>query len=186
MPQPLLTAYQRHKLRWKNCTRCSLCETRQNVVLLRGTIPAEVLFIGESPGNSEDVLGKPFVGPAGKLLDHIIEKALKGEHTYCLTNLVACIPLEVEGGKKVAEPTRESILACAPRLVELVKIVKPRYIIGVGSLAKKWIGAIIGESDWLFDSITHPSAILRANVAQQGLAIETCIVTIESLLETPF
>jgi uracil-DNA glycosylase len=62
------------------------------VVLARGRIPAPILLCGEAPGVSEDVLGSPFIGPAGKLLDHILARAIDGQFDYCLTNLVGCIP----------------------------------------------------------------------------------------------
>jgi uracil-DNA glycosylase len=65
------------------------------VVLCRGRLPCDVLFVGEAPGVSEDVLGRPFVGPAGKLLDTIVERALDGQYDCAMTNLVACIPKPV-------------------------------------------------------------------------------------------
>jgi DNA polymerase len=140
--------------------------------LCRGSIPAPILFAGEAPGLSEDVLGKPFVGPAGHLLDQILDRAIDGQHNFCLTNLVACIPLG-DDGAKTEEPPKESILACAPRLEELIKLCKPKIIIGVGDLAKKYLG------DRLTCSIVHPAWILRLDPAQQGLACQRSVVTIE-------
>ena len=55
----------------KSCTRCGLCETRHNVVFGVGNVNADVMFVGEGPGEQEDLRGEPFVGPAGKLLDDI-------------------------------------------------------------------------------------------------------------------
>ena len=92
------TRYQLHIQRWHNCTACDLCETRQKVVLGRGCVPADVCWIGEAPGKSEDSLGAPFVGKAGHRLDEIVRHAvarfrlcpscrgllrLQGEEKYC-------------------------------------------------------------------------------------------------------
>jgi uracil-DNA glycosylase len=72
------TLWSAHVDDWKDCTRCPLHTVRSNVVLARGSIPCDILFVGEAPGRSEDALGKPFVGPAGILLDEMIEDALSG------------------------------------------------------------------------------------------------------------
>lgn len=69
--------------RWKGCTLCSLHEGRANVVLCRGVLPCDVLVVGEAPGHSENVLGEPFVGPAGRVLDHILKESV-GVRRACL------------------------------------------------------------------------------------------------------
>jgi uracil-DNA glycosylase len=171
-PLPLLSSYGRHKARWINCTRCSLCEKRNKVCLARGTIPCDVLFLGEAPGVSEDVLGSPFVGPAGHLLDRIIEESIPDEVDYALTNLVACIPKD-EDNDKVGEPPEEAINACAPRLKEFVRICRPNRVILVGTLAHKHF-----KEDVPTVKILHPAAILRLDVSQRGLAIQRSIVAI--------
>ena len=74
----LMSPLQAHKRRWENCRACPLHEGRKKVVLVRGKIPCDALFIGEGPGGNEDSLGSPFVGPAGKLLDRIVEDAMSG------------------------------------------------------------------------------------------------------------
>lgn len=182
--------WQRHKERWSDCRECPLCERRTNVVLTRGSLPCDVLFVGEAPGQSEDVLGKPFVGPAGKLLDEIIAKSMFGpgyvktgrELTYAMTNLVACIPLG-EDGAKTAEPPEESIKACAGRLREIVDIADPKLIVCVGLLSTKWVPKLCRpgkdvESWAPIVSIVHPAAILRADVSQRGLMIQRTVVTL--------
>jgi len=183
-----MTPYQKHRKRWNDCDKCSLCGQRSRVVLARGKVPAPVLFCGEAPGASEDILGRPFVGPAGKLLDRIIAMGLDGQHDYCLTNLVACIPRE-EGGEK-GEPSKSAIEACTDRLVEMVELCRPRVVICVGALAAKWCGSP-KRVGILFSrkkkpelvSIVHPAAILRMGVAQQGLAIQRCVVALEDAVE---
>lgn len=193
-----MTPYQKHRKRWNKCTKCELCEQRSKVVLTRGKIHptkgSDVVFIGEAPGASEDVIGQPFVGPAGKLLDHVIMKALlldeyknrPREVRYCLTNLVACFPKEAkESGNN--EPSKECIEACAPRLKEFVRLCKPKLIVYVGKLSAKYGPAIVGIPSAFARfslllggtvEIVHPAAILRMDKAQQSLAVHRCILTI--------
>jgi uracil-DNA glycosylase len=97
-----VTPFQLHVNRWGDCQQCELHRVRHKVVLARGRVPCDVLFIGEAPGASEDVLGLPFVGPAGHMLDYIIERSI-GEHNelrkekglpglrVAMTNLVCCM-----------------------------------------------------------------------------------------------
>lgn len=182
----MASLFQQHVERWKDCRECNLCERRKHVVLLRGQIPADVLFIGEAPGQSEDVLGLPFIGPAGKLLDDIIADAvsrseLQAAPRMAWTNLVACIP-KGDDDRKTEEPPEESIKACESRLIEIVQICRPRIIVNVGKLSKYYVcgQAMFGDCSWLdgkfmrFCEITHPAAILRADVTQQGLMIQRC------------
>lgn len=179
-----MVTFKQHRERWKSCTECTLCERRKKVVLARGTVPCDVLFIEEAPGQSEDVLGVPFVGPAGQLLDGIIEQSDLPQSglTWAFTNLVACIPKD-ETNTKTAEPAKEHMDACFKRLKEFVRLCKPRVIINVGKLSKQYIygEAMFSKSggdkvEWLredqfirFGEITHPAAILRADITQRGL-----------------
>lgn len=186
--------FQRHQLKWKNCTACSLCEGRRNVVLFRGQIPNDVLMIGEAPGASEDVIGSPFVGPAGRLLDEIIQQAMPIEVAFDelgeerheprfrvgFTNLIACIPLG-DDGNKVKEPPEETIKTCFDRLGEIVEICKPKLVVCAGQLPKKWLPKLFGVSQWTASeliTITHPAALLRMDASQYGLAYRQCVVTL--------
>lgn len=154
-------------------------------MLIRGKLPADVLFVGEAPGINEDSLGKPFIGPAGKLLDKIIDDAGGNVQRVRLafTNVIACIPYD-EDGKKVSEPPKEAIIRCNPRVSEVVKLTKPAKIVCVGKIPSKhvdkftdgWAGEIV--------EITHPAAILRANPAQQGLLYQKCVVTLREVFES--
>ena len=176
-----MTPWQKHVERWKNCTGCEYSKCRQQVVLARGSIPCDVLFVGEAPGASEDALGKPFIGPAGKLLDDIIRQAwcdLEDEISCAFTNLVACIPLD-DGVSKYSEPSKESIQACTTRLVEFVELCQPKRVVAVGKLAEKYLGAREVHDI----GIVHPAAIMRADVSQQGLAIKQCVLALRDLAE---
>jgi uracil-DNA glycosylase family 4 len=179
------TLYQKHATTWRHCTKCSLCHNRKHVVLAKGKIPCDILLIGEAPGQSEDAIGVPFIGPAGKLLESIIHQAFlklsyEEKDVFNLrvasTNLVACIPLK-GGGHKPVEPTVEEIKACAPRLQEFFLLTKPKLVVCVGSLSEKHIPTILDTADEsvVYCKITHPAAILRADVSQRGLAIQRCI-----------
>lgn len=164
------------------------------MVFVRGQLPCDVLFVGEAPGDSENALGVPFIGPAGKLLDRIVEDALQGlymtpenrgwdKHRIAFTNVVGCYPAEQKQTGDHAPPP-EALKACAPKLKELVSLAKPRLVICVGTLATKNIHLSVDTAGPIkVESIVHPAAILRANIAQQGLMIQRSIVTIRTALE---
>jgi DNA polymerase len=168
-----------HIERWHDCHLCPLHKGRTQVVITRGTIPCDLLFIGEAPGESEDANGIAFYGPAGKLLDRIIDRALCDFALRCaFANLVGCIPREEGVYGKLEEPPDESIKKCSPRLREFIGICNPRMLILVGKLAGKWV-----ERSLPVVEIQHPSAILRANIAQKGLLIQKAEVTLHSAVE---
>jgi len=169
-------SWKRFKAKWENCAGCELCNVRKNIVLARGKIPCDVLFVGEAPGASEDAIGLPFIGPAGKLLDEQIKEALENsgrtELRIAFTNLVCCIPKE--NGTKTGEPNKEHIDACSERLTEFMVLCDPRLIVAVGDLSKKWLG------DKSEVHITHPAAILRAEIVRQALMRQRVVVTLEN------
>lgn len=169
----MASKYANHRDKWKTCDKCSLCETRKRVVLYRGTIPAKVLVVGEAPGKSEDVIGKPFSGPAGHLLNEILRDSLESlEITYLVTNLIGCIPLEQSPeGKlsKVTAPPKFAVEACSDRLREIQEIVSPKGIVFVGKEAEKQGKKIFNLERVASIGITHPSALLRSNLSQSML-----------------
>lgn len=189
----MASRWKNHVEKWKDCSLCSLCEGRNRVVLARGKVPCDVLFIGEAPGINEDVLGRPFEGPAGKLLDQLVGEALAAcpgqDLRLAYTNLVGCIPRPDKGSKKFKEPPAEAIEACAPRLNELVCMCKPRLIVLVGKLAEKaiegqaqfgpeWEGEMAQVIEFL--GIVHPAAILRAEVVRRELMCQKQVVYLET------
>lgn len=171
----MLSAWQLHIKKYEHCTNCDLCHTRTKIVLARGTaIPCDILFIGEAPGPSEDILGKPFIGPAGKRMDIIIYDAGIEDATYCLTNLIACFPKSFEEGKKFDKPPEESVEACAPRLVDFIKLCNPKLIINVGEDAAKWLPKLLPPDIKIPSAgIRHPGWILRQKKETQGLLEQT-------------
>ena len=180
---PSGVTWRQHVERWKDCTNCALCSQRDNIVLARGTVPCDVLFIGEAPGESENLIGQPFVGPAGHLLERIIASALHesgSKATVAYTNLVACFPkLAKDRGDN--EPEQDEIEACADRLTEFLTIAKPKLVVAVGKLAGDNLPQLTKTLRTVI--ITHPAAILRMPLVQQGMAAEKCVVIISNALE---
>lgn len=186
--------YRLHAEKWSKCRDCPLWLVRNKVVLCRGQIPCDVLFIGEAPGQSENVIGLPFVGPAGQLMDQTVERALlpwqipgtRGPKyntiTSAFSNLVACIPLD-DKGIKTEEPPDESIRTCAPRLIELTEIASPKLIVCVGNLARdfldtKYLHSVKISRSIPQVSVIHPAAVLRSPWAARDLQIKKSVVTI--------
>ena len=186
--------------RWKDCDRCPLHEHRTRIVLARGKVPCDVLFIGEAPGASEDVLGLPFVGPAGKLLDAIISEAMwiddatnpqgamaevvRETPRLAFTNLVCCLPTDEFGDK--GEPEESDIRKCSTRLAEFVAIARPKLAVCVGALASKHVNRMrtgLGLGDARLCDIVHPAAILRATYAQKGLMRQRAVVTLRNAVQ---
>lgn len=186
MPPLTRTPLQLHIANWKNCTRCHLCHDRQNVVLYRGKIPCDLLFIGEAPGDSEDTFALPFYGPAGYLLNDILKAALPDNARYAIGNLIGCIPYEQVGDtRKITKPPYESVLECRPRVEEFITLAKPKALIAVGDEARDYLTpgykySIAVPKSVYRAEITHPSAILRAKEAQKGLAIQRCVIVIRN------
>ena len=174
-----MSAWTDHVVRWKDCTACPLSQQRTNIVLARGQVPCTVCFIGEAPGASEDALGQPFVGPAGHLMDQIIERALPPTVTYALTNLVCCYPAEAKA-RGDNEPEHDEILACRPRLEEFISISKPRLIVRVGSLATEYVANINREARVV--NVVHPAAILRMPLVQKQMAVQRAVIILRNVV----
>ena len=187
-----MTPWKLFKAKYEHCEKCELSKTRRRIVLAKGSLPATVLFVGEAPGNSENKIGVPFVGPAGNLLHKIIERAEQNvgkQFTKCFTNIISCIPKSAETSKKFAAPPNYAIKACAPRLLEFVKLCQPRLIVLVGQYAAKYI-PLSQENLWELGlpqiparcELMHPSAILRMRADQPEsakLEIRRCVIILE-------
>ncbi len=180
-----MTPFQKHKIDWSSCTRCPLHEGRSKVVLFRGTIPAPICLVGESPGASEDTIGVPFIGPAGLLFDKIVEEALEGfDLKYAVTNVVGCFPKAAKMTDDHA-PSAESIKACLPRVQEFLTICKPRLVVTVGDIAKRNIGKqkYFADKTVKIIHMIHPASIIRGNPTSRPLLIQRCVVTLRNAVE---
>lgn len=178
-----MSAWTDHVARWSNCTDCPLCEQRDRIVLARGAVPCDVVFVGEAPGLSEDTVGQPFVGPAGKLLDQVIDRALPADMKFALTNLVACFPA-IAKGAGTNEPDYSEVEACRGRLVEFIHLARPRLVVCVGNLASDNIPTVdeVGF-EVRYADITHPAAILRMPLAQKQMAVQKCVVILRNAVQ---
>ena len=142
-----------------DCKRCGLHKHRRNIVFGRGSIPADVMFIGEAPGRTEDLLAKPFVGPSGRILNQGIRTAIRmgaPKVKYFITNIIACRPCDSHQGKN-KEPTKEEAQDCWPRLKQTFDDVKPNRVVLLGKVAKRYAGKLPGKKFQL----DHPAYILR-------------------------
>lgn len=115
------------------CRRCALSENRTQVVFGEGRVPAELMFIGEAPGEVEDQSGRPFVGPAGQLLTKILESAGIPREDVYITNVVKCRP----PGNRV--PTREEMVACWEWLAAQIGLIRPKIIVTLGNTPTHWL-----------------------------------------------
>ena len=150
----------------KACTACGLCETRHNVVFGVGARDADILFIGEGPGEQEDLQGEPFVGPAGKLLDDMLSIIDLNRQNCYIANIVKCRP---PGNR---DPREEEQEACIDYLRSQVALIKPKIIICLGRIAATRIirpdfritkehGTWIHKNGIWMSAMYHPSALLR-------------------------
>lgn len=178
----MASLYQLHVDKWTGCTKCVLHLCRNRMVFGRGTVPCDILFIGEAPGASENSLGYPFAGPAGEFLDILISQSEIDKYRLGFTNLVSCIPLG-DDRKKLAAPDDEDIKACAPRLQEFYRIAKPKMVITLGGLAEKWLDRVLPEHTGLTAAAIHPAAILRAMQAQRGYLRQKLLISLQDAKE---
>lgn len=117
----------------RGCTRCRLCESRTNTVFGEGDPEARIFFIGEGPGENEDLQGRPFVGKAGQLLDKMIAgMGLERRQVY-IANIVKCRP------PKNRAPVPDETAACTPFLERQLEIVRPEVIVTLGLPASQYM-----------------------------------------------
>jgi len=148
---------------WQDCQLCPLGKTATHHVLYRGQVPCQVLFVGEAPGESEDILGEPFVGPAGDILNDLIEDTHKQTSiyfSYAITNVVCCLPYDTENDT-LREPTQIEASACNPRLREFVSLCNPSLVVLLGKIADRDFGRRKEFFRYQTLSIKHPAYISR-------------------------
>lgn len=159
----------------KVCKACPLWRNATQTVFGEGDHPAKVMLLGEQPGDAEDLAGKPFVGPAGKLLDKALEEAGVDRATVYVTNVVKHFKWEPRGKRRLhKKPSGRDIAACRPWFEAEMRAVKPQILVCLGATAAQ---AIFGsgvrilrdrgefrESEYAAHTLItyHPSALLRA------------------------
>ena len=154
------------KKRCEECRACALCETRTNCVFGTGNKSARLMFIGEAPGEQEDLSGVPFVGRAGQLLDkYLFAVDIAREDVY-IANILKCRP------PKNRDPLPEEEEACIGFLREQVRLIRPKVIVCLGRIAAmklikpdykitKEHGEWVEKGDFLMTAVYHPAALLR-------------------------
>jgi uracil-DNA glycosylase family protein len=158
-----------------DCKACDLWKTGTQTVFGEGKQTSTVMFIGEQPGDKEDLTGRPFVGPAGALLDRALEEAGIDRTKVYVTNVVKHFKWEPRGKRRIhKKPNAVEIAACRPWLDAEISVVKPKAIVCLGSTAAQ---AVIGPKFRvsiqraqfvksplapLVTATVHPSSILRA------------------------
>ena len=151
----------------ESCTGCALCRSRTNVVFGDGDRNAKILFIGEAPGEQEDLSGIPFVGAAGRLLTDLLTSVGMAREKVYIANILKCRP----PGNRDPEPAEQE--ACLPYLREQTALLRPRIIVCVGRIAAcklidpgfkimRQHGEWIERRGVLMTAVLHPSALLRA------------------------
>ena len=155
------------EIQCKQCQKCGLCETRTNVVFGVGTPDAEVMFIGEGPGQNVDEQGEPFVGRGGKLLDKMLEAIdLDRKKNIYIANIVKCRP------PKNRDPLPEEQTACVDWLRNQFALIRPKIIVCLGRIAAAKIikpdikitkehGIFFEKGNVLMMATLHPAALLR-------------------------
>lgn len=150
----------------ESCTACELCKTRTNLVFGTGNEHADVLFVGEAPGDNEDKLGVPFVGRAGKLLDqYLFAVDIPRENVY-IANILKCRPPQ----NRDPLPSEED--ACIGFLRRQVKLIDPKIIVCLGRISAarlidpnykitKEHGTFVKKGSFLMTAIYHPAYLLR-------------------------
>jgi len=163
----MYTDWNSLKTECEKCEKCALSKTRTNVVFGVGVATADVLFVGEGPGEHEDLQAEPFVGRAGQLLDKMLEAAdLSRNKNIYITNMVKCRP------PKNRDPSPEEQDLCMEWLRSQVKLIKPKVIVSLGRIAAaklikpnikitKERGIFFDKSDFLMMPMLHPAALLR-------------------------
>jgi len=158
----------------QHCRGCDLWKRGTQTVFGEGRPGAEVMLVGEQPGNDEDLQGRPFVGPAGRILDKGLEAAGIDRDDVYVTNAVKHFKWEPRGKRRIhKKPNGMQIAACRPWFDEEVKAVRPKVIVCLGATAAQALlgpkfrvtqdrGRVISTGDFPIIATVHPSSILRA------------------------
>ena len=171
-----------------NCAKCDLCRTRTNVVFGVGNRETDILFVGEGPGEQEDLQGEPFVGPAGKLLDEMLCIIDLDRKKNCyIANIVKCRPPQ----NRDPEPQEQD--ACIGYLRNQEALIKPKIIVCLGRIAATKLiredfritrehGQWVNKNGVWMTAIYHPSALLR-DVSKRPETFEDLLSIREKLKE---
>ena len=158
----------------KDCTACHLYKCATQTVFGEGPKTAPIMLVGEQPGDYEDVAGKPFVGPAGKIMDRALEEAGIDRKEVYVTNAVKHFKWEPRGKRRIhKKPNAREIAACRPWLEAELRVVKPALVVAMGATAAQTLFGpgfrVTHERGKILSSklapkvlaTVHPSSLLR-------------------------
>jgi uracil-DNA glycosylase family protein len=164
----------------ESCQGCPLYRLATQTVFGEGPAPSDLMLVGETPGDQEDRQGKPFVGPAGRLLDKALSAAGLSRETVYITNAVKHFKWEGRGKRRLhKKPSAREIAACRPWLEAEIRVVRPRIIVCLGATAAQTLvgpeyritkqRGVLLPSKWCESVLAthHPSAALRAPQPEQ-------------------
>ena len=178
MPQEsLVEEYRRLVEEIMSCTRCELHRHRRNPVPGEGPLDARVMVVGEAPGRKEDEQGRPFVGPAGQLLNSLLELAGLSRSRVYITNVVKCRP---PGNR---DPRDEEVEACLPYLIRQIRLIKPGLIIAVGRHAGRTLYRLAGLR-WTSMTRLH-GRVVEATIGGQRLLLAVTYHPAAALYKPP-
>lgn len=176
------------EIKCKSCTNCELCEGRTNLVFGMGKKDADIMLIGEGPGENEDLQGQPFVGRSGQLLDKFLESVdLSRNKNVYIANMVKCRP------PKNRDPLPAEQEACLPWLREQVRLLRPKIIVCLGRISAQRLidknfrvtkqhGQFMEKNGVWMMGTYHPASLLR-NPQQKPEALEDFIALREKIWE---
>ena len=161
----------------KNCTLCSLHKTRTNTVFGAGNPNASLMFVGEAPGEKEDLSGIPFVGAAGKLLDKYLSAVDIDRDSVYIANILKCRP------PKNRDPLPEEQDKCIEYLRDQVRLIRPKIIVCLGRISAmrlidpsykitKEHGTFVEKGEFTMTAVYHPAALLRDPRKKEEMLID--------------
>jgi DNA polymerase len=173
----------------EECRGCELCKNATQTVFGAGPQNARIVFVGEQPGDHEDRRGKPFVGPAGKLLDDVLNEVGIDRDKIYVTNAVKHFKWTARGKRRLhGKPTAREVAACRPWLEAELLAIRPQLLVCMGATA---VASLLGAghrltkehgrvfaSEWAPETVVtyHPSAILRAQASESGPELRALFV----------
>ncbi|WP_332823882.1 UdgX family uracil-DNA binding protein [Ramlibacter sp.] len=180
--------------RTQRCRDCPIGAGATQAVCGEGPLKPALMFVGEQPGDQEDLRGRPFVGPAGQLFDRALAQAGVARESVYVTNAVRHFKFEPRGKRRIHKtPSQEEALACRRWLDDEIAIVQPRALVALGATAaRSLLGravAVLSERGEWFDRAdgvrvlvtVHPSSVLRMDEAQQPRAFDAFVGDLRKL-----
>ncbi len=180
------SAWEALKTKCRNCTNCDLYKTKTNTVFGKGSENATILFVGEAPGEQEDLQGIPFCGASGRLLDRYFSAIDMKQEEYYVGNILKCRPPHNR------DPFPQEQEACIGHLREQLKLINPKIIVCLGRISAMKIikpdfkitkehGKWFKKGKFYITAVYHPSLLLRDPQKREAMLID--FLKIENMLK---